>query len=492
MKIKTACLVAAIAFLGLAGCKEEAEAKDIAPSAEKYGVSNIEFVSGMPTPESSKRIFDTMDYYSGVMVYLWSLPAVGLQGWENANIDMGANPELDGQISLYTGYDGAGGILTPNTAVTYLISFVNTETQGPAVWEIPPGKTAGYVGDFWQRPVLDVGVAGKDRGKGIKLLIVGPDQEVPEHDDSYTVVRSPTNVVWLGTRNMEPFGPGHDKVTAGFDSYPFNKPELAGRKKLSKPKDAFNLYQPHGMEFWKNLNTIIQREKMLDRDQFFYGMLKNLGIEKGKPFNPSPEQQELLIEAERVGYMMSINNTFQKRFEGSRYYDDKRWFTIIVMSPDQVDETHGQMFERASYFHEALGSTYAMKVTEPGPGSAYLGQYESPEGGGFDGAKTYKLVVPADVPADQFWAMTVYNSHSRTLIRNEKKQAEINSALHELTVNDDGSTTIYIGPAAPEGFENNWIQTKEGQTWFSYFRFYGPSMPYFDKSWQLNDIELVE
>jgi hypothetical protein len=31
-----------------------------------------------------------------------------------------------------------------------------------------------------------------------------------------------------------------------------------------------------------------------------------------------------------------------------------------------------------------------------------------------------------------------------------------------------------------------------GRGWFPYFRFYGPLEAYFDKSWQLNDIELVK
>jgi hypothetical protein len=161
------------------------------------------------------------------------------------------------------------------------------------------------------------------------------------------------------------------------------------------------------------------------------------------------------------------------------------------MSPDQVDETHGEMFERASYFHEAVASTWAMKMTGPGPGSAYLSQYESPDGTGFDGAKNYKLEVPANVPAAQFWALTVYNSHSRSLIQNEIKKAEINS-LNNLVQNEDGSTTIYLGPMRPEGFESNWIQTAEGQNWFTYFRFYSPEEPYFDKSWQLNDFEEID
>jgi hypothetical protein len=457
---------------------------------EKYGVANIEMVNHVPTPMSSKKLFDAMDYYGAVQAYLWAMPAMGLKGWENAGVDMGADSTLDGQICLYHGYDGAAGILTPNTQVTYAISFVDTNVHGPAVWIVPAGKTAGAVSDQWQRPVSDTGVTGPDKGKGIKLLVVGPDQDVPNHDGSYTVLRVPTQIVWLASRNMAPLGPEHERINAMYDSYPYERPDLAGRKKLRKKGDAFKQRQPHGMEFWNNLNAIVQREKMAERDVFFYAILKNLGIEKGKPFKPSEEQVELLVEAERVGYLMAINNGFKKRFEGSCYYKGKRWYIALVNSPDQMHDTYGEMFERASWFHEAIGSSYAMKMSKPGPGSTYLGQYEDAQGHGFDGGDTYKLEVTADVPAGHFWALTVYDNINRTLIRNDQRTAELNS-LNALAQNKDGTTTLFVGPAAPKGMESNWLQTKKGDKWFAYFRLFDPEAPYFDKSWVLNDFEKV-
>ncbi|MEL6808627.1 MAG: DUF1214 domain-containing protein [Pseudomonadota bacterium] len=225
---------------------------------------------------------------------------------------------------------------------------------------------------------------------------------------------------------------------------------------------------------------------MQDRDVFFHAILRDLGIEKGKPFEPTPKQEKLLMEAERVGYLMAINNAFKKRFEGARFYEDRRWYVALINSPDQTQPTYGELFERASWFHEAIGSTYAMKLEEPGPGSVYLGQYEDADGHGFAGGNTYTLDVPADVPAQQFWALTVYDSHTRTIIRNDQRSAKVNSA-NEIVTNPDGTTTLYVGPEAPEAMENNWIQIAEGQTWFAYFRLYDPKEAYFEKSWVLND-----
>jgi len=87
----------------------------IGTSQDKYGVVGVEMVNGVPSSNSSEQLYAAMDYYGAVQTYLWAMPAMGLKGWENGNIDMGADPSLDGQISLYRGYDGAAGILTPNT-----------------------------------------------------------------------------------------------------------------------------------------------------------------------------------------------------------------------------------------------------------------------------------------------------------------------------------------------------------------------------------------
>jgi len=59
----------------------------------------------------------------------------------------------------------------------------------------------------------------------------------------------------------------------------------------------------------------------------------------------------------------------------------------------------------------------------------------------------------------------------------------------------------YSTPPAAEGPDSdqqspsgrpkgNWIKTLPGKGWFAYFRMYGPTQPYFDRSWVLPDIAL--
>ena len=62
----------------------------------------------------------------------------------------------------------------------------------------------------------------------------------------------------------------------------------------------------------------------------------------------------------------------------------------------------------------------------------------------------------------------------------------------KIAKSDDGSVDLYLGPTAPAGIpESNWIKTLPGKGWFTSFRLYGPTKPYFDRSWVLPDIEKI-
>lgn len=107
-----------------------------------------------------------------------------------------------------------------------------------------------------------------------------------------------------------------------------------------------------------------------------------------------------------------------------------------------------------------------------------------------EGSRTYRLRVPPHVPAQQFWAVTVYDQAEANLMR-ESPKVEVNS-YQNLQKNPDGSVDVYFGPAAPSGQETNWIYTAPGRRWVTLFRFYGPEKLVFDKRWQLPDIEEVK
>jgi hypothetical protein len=100
------------------------------------------------------------------------------------------------------------------------------------------------------------------------------------------------------------------------------------------------------------------------------------------------------------------------------------------------------------------------------------------------------LRVPANVPAKQFWAVTVYDLTTAAFLR-EAPSVEVNS-YQKLQNNEDGSVDVFFGTKALSGNESNWIYTAPGKPWVAAFRFYGPEKAVFDKTWTLPDIEQMK
>jgi hypothetical protein len=126
-----------------------------------------------------------------------------------------------------------------------------------------------------------------------------------------------------------------------------------------------------------------------------------------------------------------------------------------------------------------------------GDATFYVVAYRDAAGASLQGGNNYKLHVPAHVPAEQFWAFTVYDRTSAGFIR-ETKRGNLDSYDQTMKRNSDGSVDIFIGQKAPAGEEATWIPTEPGKRWFTLFRFYGPGKPLFEKTWRLNDIEKLD
>ena len=90
----------------------------------------------------------------------------------------------------------------------------------------------------------------------------------------------------------------------------------------------------------------------------------------------------------------------------------------------------------------------------------------------------------------QFWSVTVYDNETRCFVDTGVQPDR--SSRNDIVVNEDGSVDLFFGPSLPAGApESNWIQTIAGKGWFSYFRLYAPTQPFFDRSWALEDFEVL-
>ncbi|MET0975448.1 MAG: DUF1254 domain-containing protein [Leifsonia sp.] len=453
-------------------------------------IAGVQLDGDLPRRQDLPAIFDELDFQQACQAYLWALPLVSYAQWKHVHYDVFGATGSD--LVRYVSYRDRLGLITANATTPYILNFFDLAASGPLVIELPAGPTAGGVSDFWQREVGAMGEMGPDRGQGGKYVIVPPGTDAPDDADFRVLTSSGVNIMF-GFRTLDP-DPGRSAaLVSGVRIYPYaDRANPTPTRIVSPDGRAWSGDQPRGLDYWVRLHDIYQSEIVDERDRFFLAMLKQLGIEKGTPFEPDERLVRILERASAAGELMAQANTFAKRFSGSKVWPDRAWDTAIVLDNSaQRGNNYDELLERASWFYEAVSFSEAMKSQTPGVGQAYLGSYTDAVGDWLDGGARYVLHVPADVPAKLFWSATVYDVGTRCLIDNEQQRGDRGSRDAELVHNDDGSVDLHFGPTAPDSGETNWVQTIPGQHWFSYFRFYGPLEPYFDRSWKLGDITRV-
>lgn len=146
---------------------------------------------------------------------------------------------------------------------------------------------------------------------------------------------------------------------------------------------------------------------------------------------------------------------------------------------------------RTALFYMATLNTPAMTTKMVGAGSQYAWGDRDSSGDCLDGAKSYRLTLPPDVPAKNFWSVVVYDPQTRSELQSGQPYPSKSSQTGEIVENPDGSVDLYFGPEAPAGHESNWVQTIPGKGWFTLLRLYGPLEPWFDQTWRPGEFELV-
>jgi len=453
------------------------------------------FAGGYPTADTVDVLFDEMDFQRATQAYLWAVPLVSYAEWLTAHEE--AFKAKDGQIVQQKTALSKQGILTANATTPYAIAFADLTRTGPLVFEVPEGPSAGIINDMWQRAVMDFGISGADAGKGVKFLILAPGMEKPADLDEaeFTIVRNHSNVVFLGIRALQPDPAEADAMLRKFRTYSYAKRDNPPALELLVIGDdvPWGQWQPHGMAYWESLKTIMDREVFPERDRFMLAMLESLGIEKGKPFKPSERQRRILKQAAVVGEAMAKANTFTgERFANSELYKGTQWDQLMVVAFDDRDEYFDQLYRRASFTWEAVSRGKAYYIEQPGIGQQYRTGYKDSDGEPLVGSQHYSLTMPANPPAKLFWSIVVYDVNTRTLILNETGIPAASSRTG-VKADADGSVTLHFAATLPEGVaKENWLQTNEGESWFAYLRFYGPTKAYFDETYPLQDIKRIE
>lgn len=460
-------------------------------------IGTLSFENGYPTEETARKLYDEMDYQRAVQAYLWAYPAVSFESIRIAtNRDLGA--DLNDLVIADNYADPKGLWLTANDTTIYALANVDLGKSGPVVVEIPPGAIVGLIDDFWQRSIADVGLPGPDGAKGGKFLLLPPGYKGDTPQTGYHVLQGTMNNYNAMVRGIVV----NDDKDAAVQNvkqvkvYPLSASSNPKPNKfISMSGKVVDTTPPTGMAYWERLSAFINNNPVQERDLFYMGMLKPLGIEKGKEFKPDPRQRAILEEAARMGDAMGRVMLFEgpDRFRQAEPFPGSKWHWVFQVNPVQQTDGYGQIDERLHYTYGAIYTTPALGVMKAGPGGNYVQAFKDKDGNRLLGGKSYRLHVPANAPAEAFWSLTLYDTATRSMIQNPSNDSA-RSSLDKLKTNADGSIDLYFGPAgsAPAGLEANWIETVPGKGFYPMMRFYSPKAGLFDGTWKLPDLELVK
>ena len=449
--------------------------------------------SGASAQERS--IQEQMLHSRCVEAVVWAMPLLNYKGFRDGHASAGVKVNDIAYHSQIQNWKFQTA--TPNDTTPYVNFFWNI-ANGPVVVEIPPSADGvgifGTLMDAWQRPIDDVGAAGRDKGLGGKYVMVPNGYDGPLLPDAYTYTQR-TNQGFAILRAIIPDADqaNVDKAAEfarGIRVYPLaeaNDPPANDYVDIYDKKLEMTPVLDGGV--FAEIHEMIQEEVVEEQNLAMMGLLRRIGIEKGRPFAPTPEMRAIYDEAgpDALEYMIGEYH----RELNPIMYEGKKWSLLL---PPGVRETDFS-YEFPSYFdYHARGATYyaiISSVKNYGSATFYLDLAETPDGEWLDGSENYKLVVPPNPPVRDFWAVTVYDLETASYVR-ETTKIGIDSNRPELEENADGSVDVYFGPKPPNGKGGNWIPTAEGRRFFLLFRFYGPEPAVYDGSWELNDIERLE
>jgi len=260
---------------------------------------------------------------------------------------------------------------------------------------------------------------------------------------------------------------------------------------------TFNTIHPNDYRFFEELSRLIRNESFNSSwDMQWLDQLKDIGIEKtlegpeSKPFTPDGRMKTILSEAAAVGNAIARTIAFRNRNQDIYLYPGKSW-----RDPDAkweepewgVDARVRNFYLTTGQSHGAIPSRSAFAIDS----QRILTSFDADKNY-FDGAKSYKLHLPPQLPAKTSWSVILYDTQTRSELQTDQQFPSTGSRNPALKANEDGSYDLFFSPTAPPGQENNWVQTMPGKSWFVILRVNDPLESWFKKTWQPDDVTLIK
>jgi hypothetical protein len=428
----------------------------------------------------------------GTEAAIWGRPMVGVDAMRQALL-RDAGGRYNDVVYLSRQADWKFQVATPNASSWYAYVALNTR-NGPVVLEVPAAEGAGLFGsinDAWQAPAADLGPAGSDGGRGGRYLVLPPGWGEPAPPGHVVVPMNTFNGYSFLRAIPRTSAPEDVRVAVDLlrkvRVYPLSHAsDPPAQRSIDVAGRLFDGLARFDDSFYDGLARMVQEEPPQQRDTVAMALLRSIGIERGRPFQPDAETREILraaaIEA-HAGFTAAIRGL-------PAYWPGRQW--MLPARHVGFDTGHTFMTGKLPDV-DARGESFyfgCKAARSAGAATFHLCACTDASGAPLQGGRRYRLRVPPGVPAQQFWAVTVYELETCAFVRGAER-IELGSYDEAVVRDADGSVDISFAPQAPPGVKSNWVCIPEERPWVALFRCHGPGQAIVDRSWRLADIEAV-
>lgn len=371
---------------------------------------------------------------------------------------------------------------TINNDSLYSQSHINLNDTGPLVIEIPPTNDRYFIVQLLDNYSESVGNLIKENvGKnGGKYLLVqqdwkGFDDENPIGIDG--IIKSRTPLIWYIQRTSV-FGdkdlPTALKVHNGFINYPLSELGKAHQPiKLAHAKTGISqLPPPKGLEWFKLIDSEL-RANPIAKDAAIVDQFKYIGIGKDKPFDANN-----LTTAQKKGLLRALNAAPQIIQYASRNLGTKNNGWAMMYEGGHYGNDY---LSRASINFRAAGLNTKERALYPN-------RYTDSNNQQLSGKYKYRMTMPVDAPAKEFWSLTMYDAKHLFMVPNSIDRYSVSTnRKDELIYNKNGSLTVCIQTNKPTDKNCNWLPSPDAD-FYLHLRLYEPTQAVLDNSYALPQV----
>lgn len=361
-------------------------------------------------------------------------------------------------------------VTTPNNDTLYSTAFLDL-TQGPVTLTVPATGAR-----YWSAAVMDMFTNNNTvlglrtvGGEGGTFTLVGPGQPSAGPNP----VRVATPHAWLLIRTLaadEADLPAARKVQDGF--------VLAGPK--AAPPPAYPTRDAKPAIYFDGARALLAQEGFPATDLAFLRRSRGLLTPPFEPRGadrPISAQDKAMVEgADQAGMI-------------TRFAKGRQTFTDGWAYPRANLGDYGQ-----DYIYRAIVALMGLGAL-PVAEAMYMRAGGDDGTGVFTGDGLYRLTLPADVPVDAFWSLSMYevmDDGQLFFTDNPIKRYAIGDRTAGLKREADGSVILWIGRTDPGGDRTaNWLPAPKAGPFALYLRTYMPRPELLDGRFRFKPVEKV-